>query len=129
MEHPFFPILLVLIMGGLFAGAFLFLSSVIGPKKYSKSKLLPYECGFDPVGTPRERVDVKFSLVAMLFILFDLETVFLFPWALLYRQFIAEGQGVFLLIEMGVFLFILVLGLLYVWRKGALDWSYTERHL
>lgn len=123
MNHPFFPVLLILIMGGLFAGLFMTASALIGPKKPLKSKLTPYECGIEPVGNARERVDAKFYLVAMLFILFDLETVFLFPWAVLFKKFIAEGMGGFMLVEMGIFVFVLVLGFVYVLRKGALDWK------
>lgn len=127
MHHPYLPILFVLLLGFTFAGAFLILSSLIGPKKRVSNfgqvaKLSPYECGLNPVGTARERIDVKFSVVAMLFIVFDIEAVFLFPWAILYKQFIAHGMGPFMFIEMGVFIGILALGLLYVWRKGALDW-------
>lgn len=127
MHHPYLPILFVLLLGFTFAGAFLILSSLIGPKKRVShfgqvAKLSPYECGLNPVGTARERVDVKFSVVAMLFIVFDIEAVFLFPWAILYKQFIAHGMGAFMFVEMGIFISILALGLLYVWRKGALDW-------
>lgn len=122
MTHPYLPVLLVILMGGLFAGIFLLASFLIGPKKATPSKLSPYECGLKPVGNARERLDVKFSLVAMLFILFDIETVFLFPWAVLYRDLIKSGFGPFMAIEMGIFLFILAVGLVYVWRKKALDW-------
>lgn len=123
MNHPFFPVLIILLVGFAFAGLFLTLSWFIGPKKPTPSKLSPYECGLNPIGSARDRVDVKFSLVAMLFILFDIEGVFLFPWAVLYKKFLSEGFGAFMLIEMGIFLFILTLGLVYVWRKGALDWN------
>ncbi|MBI2339272.1 MAG: NADH-quinone oxidoreductase subunit A [Deltaproteobacteria bacterium] len=123
MDHPFLPILLVFIMAALFAGAFLGLSAILGPKKPNPSKLSVYECGLEPVGDARERFSVKFFLVAMLFILFDIEVVFLIPWAVLYKGFIAEGMGLFMLIEMGIFMAILAIGLLYVWRKGGLEWK------
>ena len=123
MEHPFLPILLVFVMAALFTGAFLGLSAILGPKKPSHSKLSVYECGLEPVGDARERFSVKFFLVALLFILFDIEVVFLIPWAVTYRGFIAEGMGLFMLIEMGIFMVILAIGLLYVWRKGALEWK------
>lgn len=123
MEHPYIPILVVFLVGAGFAGVFLFLSSIIGPKRPTASKNTPYECGLNPVGTARERVDVKFALVAMLFILFDIEAVFLYPWTILYREFIEKGMGLFMFIEMGIFLGILTIGLVYVWRKGALDWK------
>lgn len=123
MDHPYFPVLVVFLVGGLFAAAFMGLSSVIGPKKYDKSKFSVYECGLNPVGSARERVDVKFALVALLFILFDLEAVFLFPWAILFRKFVSEGMGLFLFAEMAVFIGVLAIGLYYVWKKGALDWK------
>ncbi len=110
-------------MAGLFALTFLGLSAILGPKKYSASKYSTYECGLTPVGSARERISVKFFLVAILFILFDVEVVFLFPWALLYKQFIAEGMGLFMLVEMGLFMVILVLGLAFIWRKGVLEWN------
>lgn len=113
---------MIFIMAGLFAGAFLGLSSLLGPKKPSASKGSTYECGITPTGNSRERFSVKFFLVAILFILFDVEVVFLFPWAILYRDFIAQGMGLVMLVEMAIFMVILILGLAYVWRKGALDW-------
>lgn len=124
MDHPYFPILIILAVAFVFAGIFIVLSSLIGPRKkfHSSAKFSPYECGLNPVGDAREPVDVKFSLVAMLFIIFDIEAVFLFPWAILFKDFIETGQGLIMLIEMGIFLFILAIGLIYVWRKGALEW-------
>lgn len=123
MDHPFFPILLVLLLGAVFAAVFLTLSSLIGPKKPNDSKLSVYECGLKPIGDARDRISIKFSLVALLFILFDIETVFLFPWAVVFKDFMNEGLGGFMLIEMGVFMLILGLGLLFVWRKKALEWK------
>ena len=125
MDNPYLPILLVIIWGGFFAGLFLFLSSIIKPRKISKvaTKYAVYECGLNPVGTARERIDVRFSVVAMLFILFDIETVFFFPWAILFKDFIADGMGFFMLIEMLLFVGILALGYIFIWRKGALDWK------
>lgn len=124
MDHPYLPILILLLLGFLFAGTFLSLSAIIGPKKRKSSpaKLSPYECGLDPVGGARQKVDVKFSLIAMLFVVFDVEAVFLFPWAVLYKQFISDGMGLFMLIEVGIFVVMLALGFFYVWRKGALQW-------
>ena len=123
MDHPYLPILIVFAVGILFSALFLTLSALIGPKKKTPGKMAPYECGIDPVGNAREPVDIKFSLTAMLFILFDIEAVFLFPWAVLYRKFIAEGAGLFMLLEMALFVLILALGLLFIWRKGALEWK------
>src|SRR3990167_6890222 len=120
MQHPYLPILLVLLLGILFSALFLGLSAIIGPKKKSKTpgKFTPYECGLNPIGDARAPIDVKFSLVAMVFILFDIETVFLYPWAILYRKMIAEGQGLAMFVEMSVFMVVLSLGLLYIWKKG-----------
>ena len=81
-------------------------------------KLAPYECGCEPVGSARERFSIKFYLIAMLFILFDIEAVFLYPWAVLFKRL-----GVFGLMEMGVFIAILFVGYVYVWKKGALEWE------
>jgi NADH-quinone oxidoreductase subunit A len=80
--------------------------------------MAPYECGCEPIGTARERFPIKFYLIAMLFILFDIEAVFLYPWAILYKKL-----GVFGLVEMGVFVVILFVGYIYVWKKGALEWE------
>lgn len=112
---PIFLLLLCALALGL--GSVVF-SSLIGPKKPSALKLAPYECGCDPVGTAQERVSVKFYLIAMLFILFDIEAVFLYPWAVLYKKL-----GLFGLMEMGLFIVILFVGYIYVWKKGALEWD------
>ena len=76
-----------------------------------------------PVGTAHQRFSIKFFLVAVLFILFDLEAVFIYPWAVVYREFVENGMGLYILLEMGFFLFILFLGWLYVLKRGALDWD------
>lgn len=89
----------------------------LGPSKPSDEKLSTYESGMEPVRTARERFSVKFYLVAMLFIVFDIEIVFMYPWAVMFRQL-----GWFGLIEMLVFIAILLVGYLYIWRKGALKW-------
>ena len=121
--NPYIPLLLLFAFATLIAGGFLGLSHLLGPKKQSAEKSLPYECGIDPVGEPRERFSVKFYLVAMLFILFDVEVVFLYPWAVLFKDFVREGAGVFVLVEMSIFLGILVVGLLYIYGRRAIDWS------
>jgi NADH-quinone oxidoreductase subunit A len=118
MLGAYLPILLLVIVAVLFGTASLVFSSLIGPKKPSALKLSPYESGCEPVGTARERFSIKFYLIAMLFILFDIEAVFLYPWAILYKRL-----GVFGLAEMGVFIVILFVGYIYVWKKGALEWE------
>jgi NADH-quinone oxidoreductase subunit A len=88
------------------------------PRKVSPEKMVPFECGNDPIGDPRRRFSVKFFLIALLFIVFDVEVAFVFPWAVLFRKL-----GLFGFVEMAIFLGILILGLIYVWKKGALEWE------
>ncbi len=104
---------------GGFAGLMLVLAQVLGPKSPSAVKAAPFECGSNPVGTARQRFAVKFYVVAILFIVFDLETVFLYPWAVQFR-----ALGWFGFLEMIIFAATLVVGLIYVWKKGALDWEH-----
>jgi NADH-quinone oxidoreductase subunit A len=93
-------------------------SFFIGEKKPSTIKLAPYECGMPLIGTARQRFPAKFYIIAMLFILFDIEAVFLYPWAVMFKKL-----GMFGFIEMGVFIAILLVGYVYVWKKGALEWE------
>jgi NADH-quinone oxidoreductase subunit A len=102
---------------GLGAGI-LTVSRLLGPRRPVPEKLDPYECGVPVITSPRQRLSVHFYLVAILFILFDIETVFLIPWAVLYRDLKVAG-----LIEMGIFLGVVGFGLVYVWRRGALEWE------
>lgn len=118
MLGAYLPILLLVLVAIGFGCVSLVMSSLIGQKKITKVKLQPYECGCEPVGTARERFSIKFYLIAMLFILFDIEAVFLYPWAILYKKL-----GVFGLVEMGLFIVILFVGYIYVWKKGALEWE------
>lgn len=119
----YFPLLVLFGIGIALSGGFVILSAVVGKKKPTREKMIPYECGLDPIGSPRERFSVKFYLIAMLFILFDIETVFLYPWASLFRSFKASGLGGFIFVEMMVFLGVLALGLVYVWKRNALEWE------
>lgn len=121
--EPYFPLLVLFAIGVALSGGFVLLSNFLGKRRPTPEKMTPYECGIDPVGTPRERFSIKFYLVAMLFILFDIEVVFLYPWAKLFKVFKLEGQGGLIFGEMVVFLSILGLGLVYCWRRGALDWE------
>ena len=98
------------------AGLFILLATLLGPKRPNPAKAEPFECGEKPFSLPEGRLSVRFYLVAMLFVLFDVELVFFFPWAVVYRRL-----GVFGFLEMMVFLFLLVLGFLYAWKKGALE--------
>lgn len=95
-----------------------FMTSILGPKKHFPDKMEPFECGESMLVSPRQRFSVKFYLVAVLFVLFDIEAVFFFPWAILYKRL-----GLFGFIEMFIFILILGVGLFYVWRRGGLDWE------
>jgi len=118
MLGTYLPIILLILIAIAFGLGSVVFSSLIGQKKYSKVKMAPYECGCEPVGTARDRFPIKFYLVAVLFILFDIEAVFLYPWAVLYKKL-----GLFGLVEMGLFVVILFVGYIYVWKKGALEWE------
>ena len=115
---PYFSVLLLLIIAVGMAVGFVFLSQALGPKKYEQVKYSVYECGVDPFTSASVRVSVKFYLIALLFLLFDLETAFLYPWAVLFRDL-----GLFGFIEMAIFVGILLVGLVYAWKKGALEWQ------
>ena len=118
MLNAYIPILIFLIVAIGFAIVLLLFAWLIRPDKYNKVKLEPYECGIETVGDARDRYSVRYYVVAMLFVIFDIETVFLFPWAV-----ILDELALFGLIEMFVFLGILIAGYFYAWRKGALDWA------
>ncbi len=111
-------ILLVFAFAALVAGALLGLPHLLAPRRLSPVKLQPFECGMDPLDVPEGRFPIKFSTIAILFILIDIELLFVWPWAMFYRRL-----GWFGYAEMLVFLGILMLGFLYVWRKGGLEWE------
>lgn len=121
--NPYIPILMLFGLAALLGGIILGLSHLLSPKKMTPEKGLPYECGINPLGSTRHPFSVKFYLVAMLFILFDVEVVFLYPWAVLYKDFVKAGLGPFVFIEMLIFLGILAVGLAYVYGKRALKWE------
>ena len=116
--REYIPVLLFLLVAIGFAGGTIGLSSIIVPRRRNAVKNSSYECGVDPVGDARERFSVKFYLVAVLFILFDIEAVFLYPWAVAFRQL-----GLYGLIEMVLFILILLAGYLYLLKKRALEWE------
>ncbi|HIE21865.1 MAG TPA: NADH-quinone oxidoreductase subunit A [Acidimicrobiia bacterium] len=107
----------MLVLAALFVAVSLVASRLFAPNHPTPEKLEPYECGIEPETDARDRYSIRFYLVAMLFVIFDVETVFMFPWAV-----IMDELALFGLIEMIVFLFILVVGYVYAWRKGALEW-------
>jgi NADH-quinone oxidoreductase subunit A len=114
----FLPVLIMIGLGVGFAAGSVLLSQFLGPHKPTPEKLAPYECGMPPVGDARERQSVKFYLVAMIFLLFDIEIAFLYPWAIAFRDLGMTGY-----IQVVTFFGILLAGYIYVWRKGAFDWS------
>ncbi len=119
----YLPLLVLLVVAVLLAGTLVGLSWILGPKKPSAAKLAPYECGVTPVGSARERFPVKYYLIAMLFIVFDIETVFLYPWAVTFTRWSTHALQIFSLMEMIVFIVILFVGYIYVWQKGAFEWE------
>ena len=122
----YLPFLIHILMAGGIAVAIVLLSWLIGQRKPTRAKLSPYECGMTPIGDSRQRFSVKFYMVAMLFILFDVEAVFIYPWAVILKELKAVGQGFFGLTEMLVYIGIFLVGFFYVWKKGVLDWGETS---
>ena len=118
MLASFLPILVLFLVAVFIAVFVISFSSVLGPKRSTPRKLAPYESGMEPIGPAMRRVPVKFYIVAMLFIVFDIEVVFFFPYALVYRALGVPG-----LLAMGMFFLILVAGFIYEWKKGALRWE------
>ena len=117
MRFEYIPVLAMLVLAALVPAIFLGVSWLFGPRRPSAVKSEPFECGNVSSGPAWGRFSVKFYLTAILFIVFDIEVVFLYPWALLFRRL-----GVFGLVEMMIFIFVLLLGLVYAWRKGVLRW-------
>ena len=111
-------IALMVVLATLVALIAIGLGTIFGPKKHSEAKSMPYESGMNPYGEGTRRMPIRFYLIAVLFILFDIEVVFFLPWAIVFRQL-----GLFGLIEMVIFIFILLVGYVYAWKKGALEWE------
>ena len=118
MLGEYLPVLLFLIVATGIGVALLLVGWVLGPRSGGSAKLSPYECGFEAFEDARMKFDVRYYLIAILFIVFDLEIAFVFPWATIFRSL-----GMFGLVEMGIFLGLLLLGFAYVWKKGALEWE------
>src|SRR3954470_8800576 len=127
--YSYLPILLMFIVAAGFAVGNLVLSQFVGQSKRTRTKMMPYECGKDPVGTARERFSVKFYLIAMIFILFDIEVIFLMPWAVVFKTLASPAYGLrtIIYVEMMVFVALLLAGYIYVIKKGAFDWSESAR--
>ena len=123
MLTGYLPILVMLAVSGVLAAGMVIGSAALGPKHPTKYKNSSYECGMTPVGSARERFPIKFFIIAMLFIIFDIETIFLYPWAVTFRGWPDRGLKFFMLGEMAVFLIILLVGYFYILGTGVLDWD------
>lgn len=122
MIESYIPIFIVLFFATVIALGITFSSIILGPQRPNKEKLSTYESGMKPVGTTRERISIKYYLVAMLFIIFDLEVLFIYPWAVQFKELFAEfGMSIF--ISMFIFLVVFELGYLYAFKKGGFDWD------
>jgi NADH-quinone oxidoreductase subunit A len=117
MPENYIPIFLFIAVVAVLIPITLIAAKLVRPENPHRTKLLPYECGIDPIGDSRGRYTVRFYIVAILFVVFDVETIFLFPWAVKFK-----ALGAFGLVEMLIFLGILIVGYVWVWKKGALDW-------
>jgi len=122
MIEQYIPILLVLIVAVAFAFGTVFSSNIFGPQRPNADKLSTYESGMKPVGTTNERMSVKYYLVAMFFIIFDLEVIFVYPWAVEFKK-LFETNGAPVFVSMLIFLVVLELGYLYVYKKGGFRWD------
>jgi NADH-quinone oxidoreductase subunit A len=120
--ETWFPVLIQILIAIVVAAAMIGLSALLGRRVRDPVKSMPYESGMDPVGNARERFSVKFYLVAMVFILFDIEAIFLYPWAVIYRQL-----KLFAFFEMLLFIVLVLCGFFYIWKKGVLNWSADEQ--
>ena len=124
LAQSYFPVVVQVILAFGVAIALVAAGLLLGKKVKNKAKDMPYECGMTPQGNARERFSVKFYLVAMLFILFDIEAVFLFPWAMVFREL-----KMFAFVEMMLFVAFILTGFYYIYKKGALDWTVAETKL
>jgi NADH-quinone oxidoreductase subunit A len=117
MPQNYVPLFIFLAVVGTLIPVTLIVARIVRTQNPNRTKLMPYECGIDPVGDARGRYTVRFYIIAILFVIFDVETIFLFPWAVRFKSL-----GVFGLIEILIFLAILIVGYVWVWKKGALEW-------
>ncbi|MBX3013417.1 MAG: NADH-quinone oxidoreductase subunit A [Caldilineaceae bacterium] len=123
MAIEYFPLLILILIATFVGAVAVLVPALLGPRRDNPQKLQPYESGIIPFMDARRRFPIKYYLVAMLFILFDIEVIFLYPWAAVMRTLRDNYSMAFVLLPMGFFLFVLIIGLLYEWRKGALDWD------
>jgi NADH-quinone oxidoreductase subunit A len=120
LAQTWFPVLVQAVLAMVIAAALVTLSFAIGRKLKNKVKDMPYECGISPTGDAQHRFSVKFYLVAMIFILFDIEAIFLYPWAVVFKQL-----KMFAFIEMFTFVVLILAGFFFIWKKGVLDWAHN----
>jgi NADH-quinone oxidoreductase subunit A len=127
------PIIVMFIVAFGFAASQILVTQLIGPRKRTATKLMPYECGKDPVGSARDRFSIKFYTVAVIFLLFDIEVLFMIPFAVAFKSLLAEEKisgiafGTIAFLEILVFVATLIVGYIYVWRKGTFDWGLQAR--
>lgn len=121
MISDYLPVLFVFLLAAAVAGGFVALTHLVGPKVRDKVKLMPYESGMDPLAQSHPRFSIRYFIVGLIFVIFDIEIVFMFPWAVIFKDFIS--QSAFILFEMLFFLAILAFGYVYVWRKGVFEWE------
>jgi NADH-quinone oxidoreductase subunit A len=121
LAQTWFPVLLQAVLAMVIAAALVTLTFVVGKKLKNKVKDMPYECGISPTGDAQHRFSVKFYLVAMLFILFDIEAIFLYPWAVVFKQLKMFG-----FLEMLTFVVLILVGFFFIWKKGVLDWAQSD---
>jgi NADH-quinone oxidoreductase subunit A len=123
MLAPYIPLAVIVVLAVVFGFFIVGLGHLFGPRRSTARKVMPYESGMNPIGPGTRRAPVRFYLVAVLFILFDIEIIFIIPWAVILKQFVSANMGVFALIEMAIFIIILLVGFVYAWKKGALEWE------
>ncbi|MGI8813117.1 MAG: NADH-quinone oxidoreductase subunit A [Pyrinomonadaceae bacterium] len=127
------PIVIMFLVAAGFASSQLLVTQLVGPRKRTATKLMPYECGKDPVGSARDRYSIKFYTVAVIFLLFDIEVLFMIPFAVAFKSLLAEQRisgiafGTIAFVEILVFIATLVVGYIYVWKKGTFDWGLQAR--
>ncbi|MFQ6617947.1 MAG: NADH-quinone oxidoreductase subunit A [Fidelibacterota bacterium] len=121
MLYDYLPLLIMIVVVSGFVGMMLIMTHMLGPGRGSEEKLTPYESGMIPLTDARSRFFIKFFLIAMIFIVFDIEVIFLYLWAVVFKNLLP--LGIFIFIEMVVFIGILLFGLIFIWKKGALEWE------
>ena len=122
MYRDFGTIFVFILLGIILVYIPLLIQKLVAPSNPSWDKLSTYECGEEPEGSAWVRFNIRYYTIALIFLIFDVEVVLLFPWAVIFQDFIKEGNGMLVFIEMAIFLFILIVGLAYVWQKTDLDW-------